>query len=83
MSGISRITNGMISPVTVIHSIVYPLDLSLTSNRPSLTLTVTSPKELIVAKPSNPLSLSLTNNKPSLELTVTKKKILTIDVCKK
>ena len=83
MGGISRLTNGMVSFITVIQRLIHPLTLSLTSNKPSLTLTVPSSKELAVKKSEISLDLSLTNNKPSLELTVKRKEILTINVCKK
>lgn len=81
MSGISRITNGMIS--LIIHNIIYPLSLILTDRRPSLTLSIPSRKELEVNKSEVSLSVPLTDNKPTLSLTVKRKKILTITICKK
>lgn len=41
MSGITRITNGMIAPTEgdiTIQKIIYPLDINLTNKKPSLTL---------------------------------------------
>ena len=81
MGGISRLTNGMVSFITVIQSISHSLALSLTNNKPALALSVPSQKELDIDKST--ISLTLERTTPTLTLTVNRREILTITMCKK